>query len=128
MTVCIVINSLFVGGSERKIVKVSNYFSKCGKRVTLVCLNKEHSKYLLDLLCCEIDVVFLKNKREYLSFALRNKFDNIFLLNSFPALLASLFRIANLDSNIVFLNNTSILPENFSRIKLLNLLHLNRHH
>lgn len=118
MKLCIVLNNLLIGGSERKIINVANHMTVCGWDVTLIGLKPEHNEGLLKTVHKDITIYLANTKLSIIKYFIKNRFNSFFLLNSYPALFSPLFRLLNKNSNISFLNNTSELPNNYSSLKL----------
>lgn len=118
MSLCIFVNNLEVGGSELKIVKVANFLVENGKLVSIIALNSGNDDYLVSKL--DVKVRFKRLGRlSLLSFLVQNHFPNFFFLNGFPALFIPLVRLLNYRSKLIYLNNTTILPENVSAFRKL---------
>lgn len=118
MKVCFLINKLAIGGSERKIVRVANQMSDRGLDVTLCCMKNDSDSFLKSTLNSSVNLVELTGNANLLKYFVFSRFNTVFLLNSFPALFAPWIRLNNLTSKIVYLNNTSILPDSYSTFKL----------
>lgn len=117
MNICILVNNLEIGGSERKIVKVANFLNKSGVQVNIVALKCVGNSVLVSEL--DKDVNFYSfNFRKLLQFIIQNKFKNFFFLNGFPAMHIPVVKLFNPKSNLIYLNNTSIIPAGFSNLKL----------
>ncbi|NVC63221.1 glycosyltransferase [Vibrio sp. 05-20-BW147] len=117
MKLCIVMNSLAIGGSERKMVHVANFLIKSGLDVTVLSLKKKNDDFVLSLLDSGVKVDFAEGVPSIFRYFILNRFDSFFLLNSYPALFSSIIRILNFSSVICYLNNTSVLPSGYSSFK-----------
>lgn len=117
MNVCIIVNNLEIGGSERKIVKVANHLNLSGVKVTVLALKKGNDKFLRSELDECIDFYRFKFLT-LLKFFIKNRYDNYLFLNGFPAIHIPLVRLVNFNANLIYLNNTSIIPAGFSKLRL----------
>ena len=96
--VMFLLNSLTVGGSERKTVRIANALAKNGKKLTIAYLNSPHT--LRDEILDDVDVLFLGRRGKFSIRALRrlityvslNKVDVLCCINMYPLIYAYLAR------------------------------------
>lgn len=99
--VMFLLNSLTVGGSERKTVRIANALAKNGKKLTIAYLNGPHT--LRDEILDDIDVLFLGRRGKFSIGALRrlftyvsqNKVDVLCCVNLYPLIYAYFARMTS---------------------------------
>jgi glycosyltransferase involved in cell wall biosynthesis len=97
--VMFLMNSLAIGGSERKTVRIANALAKSGKKLTIAYLNAPHT--LRDEILDSVDILFLGRRGKFSVGALwrltayvsQNKVDVLCCINLYPLIYAYLARM-----------------------------------
>lgn len=111
--VMFLLNSLTVGGSEKKTVRIANALAKNGNNLTIAYLNGPHT--LRDEILDSIDILFLDRKGTFgigalwrlITYVSQNKVNVLCCMNLYPLIYAYIARMSSRNSRFKLLATTN---------------------